>query len=181
MATQPLPHPEYDALGGTAPLMRIVATTEAQREILLACRRDTETSLVCNKSAQLRIQGPVDFSALRCAVQALIDRHDALRAPFGKEGKEMRIADWLSTGLFIHDLSALASDERDASLRHHIRAEAVQKFDLENGPMLRLQILVLAEDDAMLVLTAHHLVCDGWSFEQVVRHFKEAVANFTHG
>jgi NRPS condensation-like uncharacterized protein len=41
--------------------------------------------------------------------------------------------------------------------------EARQPFDLARGPLLRKKLLVLAENDYMLLLMMHHIVCDAWS------------------
>jgi alpha-ketoglutarate-dependent taurine dioxygenase len=47
---------------------------------------------------------------------------------------------------------------------------ADRPFDLARGPLLRAQLLLLDADgaDAVLVLTLHHIVCDGWSLPRLV-------------
>ncbi|OZB63125.1 MAG: hypothetical protein B7X31_06745 [Thiomonas sp. 13-66-29] len=158
---------DYDPFADTA-LSRVVPSTEAQREIWLACQLGTEASLAYNESISLRLRGPLDQTALRSALQALVDRHDALRATLGAEGQDLYIAEALELHVPVHDLTALNPEQREASLRQHIRAEVDTPFDLLRGPLLRAQIALLAEDDAVLMITAHHIVCDGWSFGVLV-------------
>ena len=44
-----------------------------------------------------------------------------------------------------------------------------ETFDLERGPLVRAELVRLASDHHVLVLTSHHIVMDGWSFWVVVR------------
>jgi hypothetical protein len=48
-------------------------------------------------------------------------------------------------------------------------AEAAEGFDLRRGPLLRVKLLRLSEDEHMLLLTMHHIVSDGWSMGVLVR------------
>ena len=154
---------DYDPFAAT-PLARVVPSTEAQREIWLACQLGTEASLAYNESVRVDLRGQLDWQALRAALQALASRHDALRATFSADGQQMLIAETVQVGLPTHDLSALSNAEREVSLQEHIRADVDSPFDLEHGPLLRAKLVQLDEEHAVLVLTAHHVVCDGWSF-----------------
>ena len=44
-------------------------------------------------------------------------------------------------------------------------------FDLVAGPLLRARLVRAAADDHLLLLTLHHLVCDGWSMGVLLREF----------
>ena len=154
---------DYDPFA-TAPLARVVPSTEAQREIWLACQLGTEASLAYNESVRVDLRGLLDWPAMRAAMQELTSRHDALRATFSADGQEMLIAEAVQVDLPAHDLSALSSAEQEESLQAHIHADVDSPFDLQHGPLLRAQLVQLANEHAVLVLTAHHIVCDGWSF-----------------
>ncbi len=166
---------DYDPFADAA-LSRVVPSTEAQREIWLACQLGAEASLAYNESLSLHLRGPLDQAALRTALQALVDRHDALRATLGAEGQDLYIAETLELHVPVHDLTALNAEQREASLRQHIRAEVDTPFDLQRGPLLRAQIALLADDDAVLMITAHHIVCDGWSFGVLVSELPALLA-----
>ena len=164
---------DYDPFANAASIARVVPTTEAQREIWLACQLGADASMAYNESVSVRLQGhdntPLDAEALRCALGKLVARHDALRATFGADGQEMFIAETLALDMREYDISALTDEQREIALQRHIRADVDTPFNLEQGPLLRAQLIELRAFDAVLVLTAHHIVCDGWSFGVLLR------------
>ena len=61
------------------------------------------------------------------------------------------------------DLSAQTPDQRATNLDQLLRADARQPFDLAQGPLVRVKLIKLEPDLHTLLLTTHHIVCDGWS------------------
>ncbi len=155
---------DYDPFAEAAPVARVVPTTEAQREIWLACQLGSEATLAYNESVSVRLRGPLATAALRRAVLGLVARHDALRATFGADGLKMFIAESLTVDIPEHHLDTLSPEARDNALQSYIRADVDRSFDLEQGPLLRASIVRFGQDEVVLILTAHHIVCDGWSF-----------------
>ena len=47
-------------------------------------------------------------------------------------------------------------------------AQVQRSFDLTQGPLLRISLLRLANDDHVLLLTMHHIIFDGWSMSVLV-------------
>ncbi|MDE2150257.1 MAG: amino acid adenylation domain-containing protein [Gammaproteobacteria bacterium] len=169
---------DYDPFADSASLARVVPTTEAQREIWLACQLGDEASLAYNESISLHLHGELDITALRRALQALVDRHDALRATFSPDGQDLYLADGIRLGLAEHDLTALPQADREQAVRQRLHAEVNTPFDLERGPLLRAQLLRLQQQHAVLILTAHHIVCDGWSFGVLATELMALYAGF---
>ncbi|HET9576179.1 MAG TPA: amino acid adenylation domain-containing protein [Usitatibacter sp.] len=170
MASHALPNEAvaHDPFASGAELSGVVPTTEAQREVWLADRLGREASLAYNESISLRLHGALREDGLRDAVQDLADRHELLRATLSPTGEEILIAASMPIEVPCIDLSGIAADEREARLAA-ASARAVQTpFELERGPLLRAQLFRLAPDDHVLILTAHHIVCDGWSFGVIV-------------
>src|SRR5208282_4998136 len=54
-------------------------------------------------------------------------------------------------------------------------------FDLVNGPLIRAQLVRLTANEHALVLTAHHIICDGWSFNVIVGEFAEIYGALCRG
>src|SRR5262249_29771042 len=48
-------------------------------------------------------------------------------------------------------------------LRQALGEEAARPFDLSSGPVLRVRLLKLKEEEQVLLRTLHHIVSDGWS------------------
>jgi amino acid adenylation domain-containing protein len=148
---------------GAGEVQRVVPTTEAQREVWLADQLGTEASLAYNESASLWFEGPLDVAALDAALSLLGERHEALRSTLGTEGTEL----WVNAGSPLkaipHDFSELPAARRNEALAAE-RVKAVEtRFDLEHGPLIRADLMRSHETHHELMLTAHHIVCDGWS------------------
>lgn len=158
---------------------RIVPTTEPQREIWLADQLGREASLAYNESVTLTIGGKLDVQALQKALLALTDRHEALRATISADGLSMIIAAQGSLAAEIVDLESLSATAAQAAL-DDLRAEAVETpFDLEHGPLMRATLLKLGAESHQLIITGHHIVCDGWSFGVIATELMALYAEMT--
>src|SRR5919199_1044499 len=65
--------------------------------------------------------------------------------------------------LAVDDLRALPEASREAEALRRAEATIRAPYDLERGPLVRLQLLRLADEDHLLVLGLHHTCADGWS------------------
>ena len=163
MRTGRLVEVEYDPFA-LAPLERVIPSSEAQREVWLAAQLSDEASLAFNESSSIELSGRLDLAALRQALSDLVVRHQMLRATLSPDGLELCIAEKLVLELQLSDLSASSLEQRAKALARHLAAEVETAFDLINGPLVRVSLLKLESELHQLVISAHHLVCDGWSF-----------------
>ncbi|MBN9513478.1 MAG: amino acid adenylation domain-containing protein [Alphaproteobacteria bacterium] len=141
--------------GESAPL------TEPQLEILAAAQAGDDASCAFNESVSIAFEGELDTAALATAVNGVIARHQALRGRVDRSGERMHFAPALQLDLTPKDLSGEA--DPTAALAALTNADARTAFDLWSGPLARAVVVRLAKDRHILVLTAHHIVCDGWS------------------
>lgn len=155
---------EFDPFAQPA-LARVVPTTEAQREVWLAAQLAPEASLAYNEAATLRLHGALDATALQAALAAVVQRHDALRATFSDDGAQMFIAEQAGLAWSAHDLSG---DTVATALAAACTRAVELPFDLAHGPLFRAELLRVATDAHVLLLSAHHIVCDGWSWGVIV-------------
>ncbi|MCX4881509.1 amino acid adenylation domain-containing protein [Streptomyces sp. NBC_00847] len=120
---------------------------------------------VYNVSASLRLRRPVTTETVRIALRELTRRHEVLRTAFPATGGEpwQRIADSQSPPLNETDLRGLPDSTRAAAALRLCGQDKQRPFDLSSGPLLRCLLLRLGDDDALLFLTFHHTVFDGWS------------------
>jgi amino acid adenylation domain-containing protein len=159
---------DYDPFASDE-LARAVPTTEAQRELWLGDQLGREASLAYNESITLAFRGPLNAQALADALLALSDRHEALRSTISDDGLNMLIAPRGRLQASVIDLQPAGEDAQQEALAR-LRAEAVETpFDLVRGPLVRAVLARLAADRHELILTAHHIVCDGWSFGVIAR------------
>lgn len=169
---------DYDPFAEGA-LARVVPTTEPQREIWLADRLGPDASLAFNESARMRLRGRLDVAALRASLQELVDRHDALRSGFGPDGETLCVLDHVTLEIDERDLCALDRQDRTQLVDRHLRLAVDTPFSLEHDPLFRAELLKLAPEEHVLILTAHHIVCDGWSWWVLVQELGALYARRT--
>lgn len=156
--------------------------TEAQREIWASAQMDADTNRAFNESNTITWEGPFDTTALKKALLHVIQRHPALRSTFSEDGEWQLfhpVPDHLTLGE--HDLTALSESAR-ATREAQFRIDGTGvAFDLVAGPLLRLDLLTLSPDRHALVFTAHHLICDGWSFGMIIDELSRSYNAFRAG
>jgi hypothetical protein len=148
---------------------QVIATTPAQKEIWSAARMGQGASCAFNESISLRLRGNLDVAALRQALGQLVEHHEALRCTLSPFDGKLCIASELGVELPLEDLSGQSSEEQQQRLREILAAEVETAFDLEQGPLLRTRLLRLEPSDYWFILSAHHIICDGWSMAVVLR------------
>ncbi|HDQ71155.1 MAG TPA: amino acid adenylation domain-containing protein, partial [Chloroflexi bacterium] len=121
----------------------------------------------------LRMCGTLDVAALERGLNAVVQRHDALRTTLATvDGHPQQVvAETLTLALPVVDLreqfsetAADAPDEPMADRLHRsIHAEVLRPFSFEQGPLLRATLFWVGPDEHVLALCMHHLISDGWS------------------
>ncbi|WP_027568239.1 hybrid non-ribosomal peptide synthetase/type I polyketide synthase [Bradyrhizobium sp. URHA0013] len=140
-----------------------IQLTEAQREIFLATTLGSEASCAFNESFSVGLRGKLRIDLLREALNELIQRHEALRSTIDAEGQCMLVRPALRLDISVLDLSSLETSARKAEYERILAADARIPFDLVNGPLIRAQVVRFEPEDSQLMVSSHHLVCDGWS------------------
>ncbi len=145
--------------------------SNTQRRMWFLDRLEAGDSRFYNIPWALRLDGALDVARLRHALRALQARHEALRTVFVTRQGEPRQAVRPDPGLALPvlDLAGLPETARAVAVAEHLAAEAEHRFDLERGPLLRVQLLRLDDDQHLLLGNVHHIVMDGWSLDLVVR------------
>ena len=113
------------------------------------------------------LRGDLDLEALKRSLQALIDRHEALRTRFVLSGMEplQWIASKDSVSLQVMDLQSQTPEKLEAELSGMVEREGGMALDLRTGPLIRFVLLREGEDRNFLLRICHHIVSDGWSEE----------------
>ncbi|WP_459206816.1 non-ribosomal peptide synthase/polyketide synthase [Pseudomonas sp. MLB6B] len=124
----------------------------------------------------LTLKGALDVPALQRSFGALVARHESLRTTFRGDAEQPQqvIHAELAVPLQVEPGNADA-------LLEQVTAEAMRPFDLEQGPLLRVKLLRLAEQEHVLVFTVHHIVADGWSLPLMVDELVQLYAGFCRG
>ncbi len=117
-----------------------------------------------------RVNGPLDTARLRTSLDALVQRHAALRTTFPLiDGvPHQQIAAAGTAPLVLASYADLPAAERETALRRRLAADASAPFDLAHGPLFRASLLHTGPDEHTLLLAMHHIISDGWSFDLLV-------------
>ncbi|MFE3502217.1 condensation domain-containing protein [Kitasatospora sp. NPDC059160] len=120
---------------------------------------------VWNITQRITLRGPLDPERLAAALTALSERHESLRTGYRHTdlGLLQQVRPNTPVELPVEDLRTLDPAARDAALAGATRAEGALPFDLDGDRLLRARLLRTAEDVAVLLLSLHHIVVDGWS------------------
>ena len=143
----------------------------AQRRLWFLQRLEPESGSY-NVAGAVRLRGELDVEALERALAEVVKRHEVLRARIVEEGGEpwQELDEEWRGGLQTEDLSQLEeSGEREAVAQARAEAVAREPFKLGEGGLLRAMLMRLSQQEHMLVLVLHHIVCDGWSLGVLLR------------
>lgn len=128
--------------------------------------KDQPDNHAYNVVMALRIRSKLDIAAMRYACQALLDRHPSLRTTFamGEAHLEQLVHGDAKVPFRVH--------ERWGNDFEMLRNEAIrtsqQPFELERGPMMRVDLFSRQDTDHVLLITVHHIAIDGWSYKLLI-------------
>jgi NRPS condensation-like uncharacterized protein len=130
-----------------------------------------EANCAFNESNIIRFHGALDIPALKSALNDIVVRHPALRSTFSEDGNTQFFhPSGRSIDLIEHDFSGIDANSPSAQLPLSLirRSESSMPFDTTDGPLVRLELVRLSAERHELLFTAHHMVCDGWSFGMIL-------------
>ncbi len=123
-----------------------------------------------------RLEGALSVPDLEKSLQLIIARHGILRTSFTEiEGEPVQIVEpHVPFRIRLVELAPLLELRAGIEAERIAQLEARAPFHLRSGPpFIRATCLHLAEDSFVLLLTAHRMVCDGWSIGILAREMGE--------
>ena len=136
-----------------------------------------------NIPASVRLHGPLNKTALRWSVSELVRRHDAFRTTFTKaDGQPHQVIHASLEPLWTdEDLRVLPKEARETRALELATAEARRPFILDHGPLLRILLIQLDEEEHVLMINTHHIISDLWSFGIIARELVTCYNSFCAG
>ncbi|MGE8324361.1 MAG: condensation domain-containing protein, partial [Pseudomonas sp.] len=136
-------------------------------------------SAAYNIPAGLHLRGDLDENALQAAFEALVARHESLRTVFCEQEGQALQRILAQQPFKLHHLNLESQAPEQVAAQRE--AEARQPFDLTQGPLLRVTLVRLDDEDHQLWLTLHHIVADGWSLNILLDEFAKLYAAHCQG
>ncbi|HEY9881711.1 MAG TPA: amino acid adenylation domain-containing protein [Leptolyngbyaceae cyanobacterium] len=140
-----------------------------------------------NVPTAIRLTGKLNQKALEHSFHEIVRRHAALRTTFTTLDRQpvQVVEPEVKVELSVVNLPAAAVESSAAATFHErnlsperlrdritqqlATAEAQRPFNLTSDPLLRVTLLQFAPTEAVMLLTLHHIVADGWSLGVLVR------------
>nr|WP_231505345.1 non-ribosomal peptide synthetase [Paenibacillus massiliensis] len=151
--------------------------TPMQKGMLFLSLTDSNPGSYFEQSAFV-IQGELNIQAFSQALDALMQRHDALRTGIyrGMAEPVQVVYRHKRSAFYFEDLLEMAPAERSAYADSFIVQDRSQGFDLTQDALLRISILRVGKDSYRLIWSFHHIIIDGWSVPHLMQEIFEHYA-----
>ncbi len=148
-----------------------------QQGLWHAFRRDPSATPF-NVFLPTRFRTTLDVNALRKSIEWVARRHASLRTIFSdSDGKlTQTVRDDLLPEFTVEPMRGAGEDQ----VRAAVVAETLRPFDLERGPLLRMKLYQLADDDWIVLAITHHIIVDFWSLVLILQELRVALAHFSN-
>jgi len=149
---------------GTGP----VPLSFAQQQVWLHSQI-APTLPIYNEPFTVHRHGPLDVRSFERALTEIIRRHEAWRTTFSVlEAQPVQVVQPpFEVTLPVVDLRELSPAQREAEALRLATADAQVPFDLTQGPLLRMKLIRLEENEYRLYMTLHQIILDGVTAYQV--------------
>ena len=124
-----------------------------------------------NMPLMWKCTGPLDRELLREAFDRVVERHESLRTTFELvDGQLMQIigAPW-TVPIPIENLEGIPNAEFSPQAQQITNEHAAFRMNLRTGPLLVVRLLRFSPANHMLLVTLHHIICDGVSTGVLLR------------
>ena len=109
-----------------------------------------------------KLKGPLNSDFIKQSISEIVRRHDIFRTTFTSENGELQqvvanepLFDFSSALLTDHN-----SGKKEERLQSLIRRELQTPFDLKQGPLLRVTLFCISDDEHYLLIMMHHIITD---------------------
>ena len=111
-----------------------------------------------NYTEAYRFNGKLDTGNLVKSFRLVAERHDILRTTVSiSNGEAIQVVAGTAT------VEINQGDWKGQDIQDLIAKESSRPFDLKAGPLTRLSLIRMAEDDYLAIITMHHIITDEWS------------------
>src|SRR5580704_1352826 len=123
--------------------------------------------LVC----PIRITGHVDLAVLQGALDDVVERHELLRTLVVRNADPpyQMVRPPCPVPLEVRDLPPVPGKSRDMVIQELLLRAQAGTISAREVPLMRALLYKFDDRDSALLLTVHHSVSDGWSFEVILR------------
>ena len=154
--------------------------SDAQRRLWVLDQMNPESSAY-NIPGAWRLSGDLEVEALGAALAFLESRHESLRTGIVAIDGEPRQVIEPARRLRLAHRDLRADVDPASAAREAAAAEAATPFALDRPPLCRATLVTLSAGEHLLLFTIHHIVCDAWSLDLLLREWVAAYDRIATG
>lgn len=126
-----------------------------------------------NMPVVVRFKGALDRDILHQSLRAVMDRQEVFRSRFPLVDGEpvVVIEDAIALDVPVEDIRHIPTADRETEAHRLATLEARCPFDLMNGPVVRIKLFQVQDDEYLLIWNMHSIVCDGASSDVFYQDF----------
>ena len=130
-----------------------------------------------------QLSGDLNVDALERSLKEIVRRHEALRTVFDVVGASpiQVVKRGLDFQLKNIDLRGYSADDASRLAADYVSNERMAPFDLAEGPLFRVTLCRMRKTRSLLLVTAHHIICDHLSMRVFCMELRSLYAVFAHG
>ncbi|MDA5282550.1 type I polyketide synthase [Streptomyces sp. Isolate_45] len=130
-------------------------------------------SAMYNIPGAVRLVGALEIDCLRRSLHEVISRHEVLRTTIHSvDGTPVqRVHEDFTVELPVRKV-------REDQIQDLAQEHARSVFDLETGPLIRVALLRIDDEDHVLLVNIHHIVSDGWSLGVLIHELVTLYSSF---
>ncbi|MEV7511705.1 amino acid adenylation domain-containing protein [Streptomyces sp. NPDC091201] len=150
----------------------VLPLSPLQEGMLFHSGYDEESTHLYIAQFTVDLDGALDAARLRRAAGELLRRHASLRVVLThrKNGDPVQVVRGdMEPAWQEHDLGGLPAGRAEDRAVELTEEDWARGVDSRRPPLLRFTLLRLADDRHRLLVTAHHILLDGWSFGLLFR------------
>ena len=113
-----------------------------------------------------RLFGKLQMDLVKACVDTIVKRHESLRTVFREtedEGRRQVVLPTIEVDVVENDFKDASTEAQRALIERLIKTMQETKFNLETGPLFRINIAHLGADNHVFLLVIHHIISDAWS------------------
>ena len=150
-----------------APSMLYYPLSSAQQRIYYNTKMIDEENTVYNVPGYILIDEKLDKNKIKFVFNKLIERHSILRTSF------VIVEDQPVQKILPNVTIDIPVFSNKSSEMENIIKNFPKPFNLENAPLIRVELHYIDNQKTMILMDSHHIVMDGTSLNNLVRDFTQ--------
>ncbi|SIT34510.1 surfactin family lipopeptide synthetase A/fengycin family lipopeptide synthetase B/lichenysin synthetase A [Filimonas lacunae] len=144
--------------------------SNAQRRLWLIDQMEDEL-VAYNSYAAFELNGNLNIPALRNAIEQVVDKYEILRTTFEvADGVLMqRVHGSGDLPVQLEVVDGTNGTYNRETITALLQKRAYAAMDLQNGPLFQATVYLLPDDTSYFFCVMHHIICDGWSNNLLIR------------